>query len=75
LSRKWVIETVVGTALARTVAFGIGARIRTFAPLLKGICCGAAATASATVVSATKAAATATARREVFKRKLTLLYA
>jgi hypothetical protein len=70
-----VIETPVDTAFRRTVARGVGARTRTFAPLSKPICCGAAAIASATVVSPAKAAATATAKREVFKRKLTLLYA
>jgi hypothetical protein len=73
--RNFVIETAVDTALLRTVACEIGARTFTFAPLSKPICCGAAAIASATAVSPAKAAATATARREVFKRKLTLLYA
>src|SRR5919197_3151408 len=45
--------------------------MRTFAPLLNLICCGAAATANATVVSPTATATSGTATREVFKRTLT----
>ncbi len=67
-----MIETAVETVLPRMVACGAGARTRTLAPVSTVIRDGAA-TASATVVSPMRAAATGAATRDVFKRKLTLL--